>query len=146
MGILTLVGAVVGLVVAAIGLQKSPEKIRHLSAASLLTSGGLLGVGFGLAFAVGLAQEILVAGGISAYLYGFALSLSKRRRRTQEKVLILPGQPLHPELVNRSSTRADPQHGGQHAWLWTQDTGPPSSGCRVQGSISEGQRAARGGW
>ena len=84
-GILLLVGFVFGLIVLGMGLRRKPELIRDLSFASLFTSCGMLCVGFGLAFGVGLNRVLLVGGGIAAYLYGVALSLLKRAERRRPK-------------------------------------------------------------
>jgi Ca2+/Na+ antiporter len=80
-GILILVGFVLGLVVLMMGLRRKPEMIRELSVASVFTVGGMLCVGYGLAFGTGLGRIVLVASGIAAYLYGVALSVLKHEAR-----------------------------------------------------------------
>jgi hypothetical protein len=82
-GVLILFGAAIGIVVAVLGLRRSPEKIRDVSIASLLTGGGMLCIGFGLAFSFGISRAVLVFGGGVAYLYGLALGFRKWRRRSR---------------------------------------------------------------
>jgi len=80
-GFLILGGFVLGTVVLVMGLRRKPEMIRDLSFASVFTVGGMLCVGYGLAFGTGLGRIVLVAGGIAAYLYGVALSVPKHDAR-----------------------------------------------------------------
>ena len=80
-GVLMLGGAVVGTIFGVLGLRKAPERIRDIGWESACTSGGMLCVGFGLAFASGLGRGVLVIGGILAYLYGVALGVVKRHGR-----------------------------------------------------------------
>jgi hypothetical protein len=82
-GALILIGAVAGTVVAVLGLRRAPEKIREITWSSLFTAGGMLCVGFGLAFSSGVSRWGLVIGGVFAYLYGLALALAKSRRKKQ---------------------------------------------------------------
>lgn len=82
-GVLILFGAVVGMVVAVLGLRRAPEKIRDVGIESLLTAGGMLCIGFGLALASGISRAILIFGGGVAYVCGLALGLTKRRRRSR---------------------------------------------------------------
>jgi hypothetical protein len=82
-GVVILLAAAMGTVVAVLGLRQSPEKIREITWASLFTAGGMLCVGFGLAFSAGVSRGVLIIGGILAYLYGLALSLTKRHEQSQ---------------------------------------------------------------
>jgi O-antigen ligase len=86
-GFLILGGFVLGLVALAMGLRRKPGMIRKLSISSVFTGGGMLCVGYGLAFGAGLGRIILVAGGIASYLYGVTLSVLKHeeRRRTRPR-------------------------------------------------------------
>lgn len=82
-GVLILIAAAMGTIAAALGLRKAPEKIREITWSSLFTASGMSGVGFGLAFSSGLSRWFLVIAGVLGYLYGVALSPSKRRQQSQ---------------------------------------------------------------
>ena len=82
-GVLMLGGFLFGLAIFVLGLKKKPELIREIGLESLLTSGGLLSVGFGLAFSSGLGRILLLGGGIAAYLYGLALGYTKKHEKVE---------------------------------------------------------------
>lgn len=77
-GLFILVGAVMGTVVAVLGLRTAPEKIRDLTLASLFTLAGAVMLGFGLAFSSGVSRIVLVVAGLISYLCGLVSGLSKR--------------------------------------------------------------------
>jgi len=83
LGLLILAAAILGTVVAVLGLKAAPESVRKLSVASLFTSIGVVALGFGLAFSSGLSRIVLVAAGITSYLYGLALGYVNKRKDTE---------------------------------------------------------------
>jgi hypothetical protein len=79
-GILVRAVAVAGTVTAVFALRRTPGKIRDIDLARLLTVCGLLCLGFGLAFSVGLSRVGLVSFGVLSYALSPALSVVQRRR------------------------------------------------------------------